>query len=139
MTGVQTCALPIFQPPPGTALYPGDRLLLAGTEEQIAAARSALVAERKGEGPNGVEDIHLQTVRIPAGGVYLGETLATLTPLRETGIQVLGIRRGSERVVNPSGTEALRAGDELLVLGSPAQVLLFSERLRRKDRVSNGG
>ena len=78
-------------------------------------------------------------MRIPAGGVYLGETLATLTPLRETGIQVLGIRRGSERVVNPSGTEALRAGDELLVLGSPAQVLLFSERLRRKDRVSNGG
>ncbi|MFZ4694748.1 MAG: cation:proton antiporter [Verrucomicrobiia bacterium] len=129
----------VFQPPPGTSLYPGDRLLLAGTEEQIAAARSALVAERKGERPCGAEDIHLQTVRILAGGGYLGETLATLTPLRETGVQVLGIRRDLERVVNPSGTETLRAGDELLVLGSPAQVLRFSERLRRGGRAIEGG
>lgn len=121
----------IAQPPPGTTLYPGDRLLLAGTEEQIAAARTALMAEEKGAREHGAMDVHLQSVRVLPDCPHLGQTLAGLAPLRATGVQVLGLRRGAERVVNPTGTEALRVGDELLVLGTPLQVLRFAELLRR--------
>jgi CPA2 family monovalent cation:H+ antiporter-2 len=121
----------IPQPPPSTAVYPGDHLLLAGTEPQIAAARAELMAETRGPAGHEVPSGHLQSVRVLPGSLWVGRTLGELAPLREIGVQVLGLRRGEERVVNPSGGETLRGGDELLVLGTPAQVLRFAGALRR--------
>ena len=54
-----------------------------------------------------------------------GWTLAELAPSRRCGVQVAGLHRGEQRLLNPGGDEHLRVGDDVLVLGSPDQIAAF--------------
>ncbi len=121
----------IPRPSPATEVFPGDHLLLAGTESQIAEARAALGDQEERGADDGETEALLQSLRVPDESPHLGQSLADLAPLRVTGVQVLGIRRTNERIVNPSGEETLCAGDELLVLGEPSRVQRFAKSLRQ--------
>jgi monovalent cation:H+ antiporter-2, CPA2 family len=56
-------------------------------------------------------------------------TLGELAPARRLGVQVAGINRNGGRILNPSGEEKIRPGDEVLVLGSPDQIAAFRATL----------
>jgi CPA2 family monovalent cation:H+ antiporter-2 len=110
----------IANPHPDQALYPGDRVLLVGGEAETAATRAFL------EGM-GVADDHsfrentLETVLVPEGSPHLGKTLAELRIFTQTGVQILGIRRGGRTMLNPAAGEGFEAGDALLILATPEE------------------
>lgn len=114
----------MIAPEPKEAIYAGDRLLLLGTPEQIAAARSGLGQVKGAEEVSGFDQARLERVTVPAGP-RVGGSLAGLQIQRQTGVLVVGIDHGGRRVVNPTGDELINEGDELLVLGPPEQVRQF--------------
>lgn len=106
---------------PDIRFYPGDRLLLLGRPEQISAACDFLTKETHTRDES--EEFHgtvLETFSIPATP-RTGHTLAELRIAQETGVRIVGIRRGDQTIIAPSGEERLEAGDQVLVAGTLAE------------------
>jgi len=62
-------------------------------------------------------------------------TLAELALARTHGVQIAGVDHRGMRVLNPGADERLLAGDEVLVLGTPAQIQAFRIWLQDADHV----
>lgn len=106
-------------------LYPGDKLLLMGRAEQLAAARKFLLqspaaADQKVEFRGSV----LETFTVP-DGPRAGRSLAELGIAQLTGTRIVGIQRGGQKIIAPAGAERLEAGDNVLVAGTLAQIRTF--------------
>ncbi|BCR05614.1 hypothetical protein DESUT3_26830 [Desulfuromonas versatilis] len=114
----------IIAPESTQAIYPGDRLLLLGRPEQIAAARTGLGQLQEAEGFSNFDQARLERIVVPPGP-HQGGSLADLQIRRQTGVLVVGIERSGERIENPEGGQIIDEGDELLVLGTPEQVRHF--------------
>lgn len=106
------------------AVYPGDRLLLVGAPDQLAVAQE-LIEQR---GATAEDDATLAATVLDtcrAADWQAGRSLAELGIAGHTGVRIVGIQRGVDRIVNPSAAERLQAGDELLVLGTLEQIRSF--------------
>ena len=114
----------IIAPEPAMTVYSGDRFLLLGTSEQIDAARAELGRIEIEEKASDFDEVRLEMVPVPACS-RIGLSLAELSIPLHTGVLVVGIERAGEKMINPAGEERLVEGDELLVLGSPAQIRGF--------------
>ena len=111
----------IITPQPSQALYSGDRLLLLGTLQQITALRTGLSNIDAGKDVTAFDQARLDTM-IVSDGPHIGRTLGELEISRRSGVLVTAINRRGAMIVNPEGSECLRDGDELLVLGAPEQI-----------------
>jgi CPA2 family monovalent cation:H+ antiporter-2 len=58
--------------------------------------------------------------------------LKELAPAQRHSVQVVGVRRGGYRLLSPQADEKLQAGDELLALGTPAQIGEFKGQLMQE-------
>jgi K+:H+ antiporter len=126
VVGIERQGCMIVNPPPETALYPRDRVLLLGSGPQVAAAKRKLTAVAGSEAPGaGLDEVRLETVTVPARSRCAGRTLAALAPTRHSGVLIVGINRAGRRHLNPGAEETLGAGDEVLVLGTPDQIGAF--------------
>ena len=117
----QGCMIPL--PAPETALYPRDKVLLLGTDEQVQAGRRFLQAVTGVVSPDAaLAEVRMEPMQVPAAGAVAGRNLRELGLTPRLGVQVAGVRRGEQRRLNPGPEEVLHAGDEILVLGTPAQL-----------------
>lgn len=126
VVGIERQGYCLTNPGPEERLYPLDRVLLLGPIEQLREARYVLQEATAGPAAeDGLADLMVSRVRVPADSPHLGRTLIQSAPGRITGAQVAGIQREGQRIMNPGGNETLLAGDVLLVLGTPPQVERF--------------
>lgn len=117
-------------PEPGVPLFPGDRLLLLGTVEQIAGARTELILElASAENESLFDDSLLDTVKVPDNSEVVGKPLRELRIPHRTGTVVVGINQAGQKQVNPTGNEIVQAGDEWLVIGSAEEIRSLKELL----------
>jgi CPA2 family monovalent cation:H+ antiporter-2 len=108
----------------GAALFPGDKLLLLGKPDQVAAAREFLSAEHpRASGAEALDGTVLDTLNVARAKA--GRTLADLQIATRTGVRVVGIHRGERRILNPAGGQVLEEGDALLLLGTLARIRAF--------------
>lgn len=124
---------------PELRLYPGDKLLLMGRDEQLAAARDFLAQGQPARDQS--EEFRgsvLENFRIP-GGPHAGRTLAELNVGRLTGARVVGIRRDAQEIIAPSGQERLAAGDGVLVAGTLHEIAAFRRWLNATDDSPTAG
>lgn len=118
----------IVIPNPGAAtiLYPNDKVLLLGRNEDLRRADRWLSQEAEGAEAAHREpqlsDLSLQRLTVPAVSRHIGKALGELPLKALFGIQIVGIERDQQLVVSPGRSEALHAGDQLLILGAPEQV-----------------
>ncbi|OGV68599.1 MAG: hypothetical protein A3K19_11500 [Lentisphaerae bacterium RIFOXYB12_FULL_65_16] len=126
VVGIDRQGFGIINPGAGIVLYPRDKLLLLGTGQQLATAARELggpgapASER-----TGFDELTMETVTVPAESPLGDRPLKELDLVRRAGVQIGGIRRGTERLLSLSGDERLLAGDELLVLGTHRQIEAF--------------
>jgi CPA2 family monovalent cation:H+ antiporter-2 len=110
-------------PEPSMPLFPGDRLLVLGSAEQIAAARAELTREGKSdEEVAAFENARLDTAIVPPGSAAIGQPLRALRIPHRTGAVVVGIDRGGQKQANPNGDEIVAAGDQWLVIGAEEEL-----------------
>ncbi len=116
---------------PDLRIYPGDKLMLLGAEEALMAARAFLkkTKGKRAEEPDAFDGSILETLAVH-DGPRMGKTLASLLIARETGTRIVGIQRGSERIINPDGNETLEVGDSLLVVGTLSELRTFRRWLK---------
>jgi CPA2 family monovalent cation:H+ antiporter-2 len=111
-------------PGPETTLFPNDKLLLLGTEQNLRSAEEWLNRPKDDTQPSTatLSELSLGHLRVPSSSRLIGRTLGELGIRSQFGIQVVGIERGSTSVFGPGPKENLAPGDQLLVLGTPEQV-----------------
>ncbi len=97
-----------------TKLEDGDRLLVVGADEELAA----LAEFAKGQAAVPGENSACQWVTVNADTPTLGKTLADLDINKQFGVQVQAIRRDGKFIRYPDGGMDLRVGDQVLLCGS---------------------
>jgi CPA2 family monovalent cation:H+ antiporter-2 len=114
-------------PNPETILYPNDKVLLLGTDTELAQADRWLgEADLERSEKNGYErrfaELCLEQLAVPASSRHIGKTLGELHLMQQLGIQVVGLERNGKGRMTPGKLDTLRAGDRLLVLGTQKQI-----------------
>ena len=100
-------------------VYPGDTLLLLGTNEAIAAVQEFLAGSTNVQ-PQSIEEFKvtvLDTLLMPADS-RAGKRLQDLHITQATGVRVVGIQRGEQRILNPAANQIIESSDLLLVIGT---------------------
>ncbi|MDR2844493.1 MAG: cation:proton antiporter [Puniceicoccales bacterium] len=120
----------ILSPGPETRLYPGDTALLLGRTEEIEKARAFLGVKTKTTADSDVTSHAVLETFMVGDSPRLGRTFAELGIAKNTGVRIAGIQREGQRIVNPSGTEVLKKGDGLLLMGTPNQTRAFAKWLQ---------
>jgi len=140
IVGIERQGFMIPLPTPEVALYPRDKVLLMGTNDQVLAGRAFLSGVSGLVVPDSVfAEVRMEVVALPAECRVVGRTLGELSPGQNHGVQVAGVHRGGQRRLNPGATETLLAGDEILVLGPPMQIAEFKAWLSQPaGPVANG-
>ena len=128
--GIDRQGFSIVNPSADTVLYPYDKLLLLGAHGELGRAKRDLLAlADKSEARSGFDELTMETVLVPAGCDMAGKTLAELDLIGKFGVQLGGIRRGTDRQVAPTGKDSFEPADELLVLGTGDQIRDFRSAL----------
>lgn len=115
---------------PDLRLYPGDKVLLLGKEEELAAAHEFLAGANGGENQSAeFRGSVLETFHV-GDGPHAGRTLAELNIGRATGTRIVGIARGDTKIIAPSGSETLESDDDVLVAGTLREITAFRRWLK---------
>ncbi len=140
VVGIERQGFMIPLPSPDAVLYPRDKVLLLGTTEQVRAGKEFLGAV-SGSGPadSVFEEVRMEAVILPGWSRAAGKTLGELSPAQNHGVQIAGVHRGGLRILNPTAQERLRTGDEILVLGTPVQIVDFKAWLRENPEEDTEG
>ncbi|UKO97801.1 cation:proton antiporter domain-containing protein [Nostoc sp. UHCC 0870] len=97
-----------------TKLETGDRLLVVGASEELAAL--AELAQGKIAVPG--ENTACQWIQVDDHAPILGKTIADLTLHSESGVQIQAIRRDGKFIRCPDSSMDLRTSDQVLLCGS---------------------
>ncbi|RCJ15843.1 sodium:calcium exchanger [Nostoc sp. ATCC 43529] len=97
-----------------TRLEEGDRLLVVGADEELAA----LAEFAKGQAAVPGENSACQWVTVNADSPILAKTLADLDITKQYGVQIQAIRRDGKFIRYPDGNIDLRVGDQVLLCGN---------------------
>jgi len=141
VAGIERHGFAIPNPSPDLVLYPGDKLLLLATAQQLAAARTFLSQTNvtSGQQTQVIEEIEMEGVVVPEGSRAAGKLLIELEIPAATGVQVVGIARGENRLLNPGPFQAIEVGDRLLALGTHGQIAHFERWLRMNESEKQEG
>jgi CPA2 family monovalent cation:H+ antiporter-2 len=90
--------------------------------EILSREESAHVVEHRDELPSLLEEAQLMTLRVNDGMPAAGRTIGDLQLRTRSGASVVVVKRGVETITNPDPDVDIRAGDEVLLLGTPPQL-----------------
>jgi len=120
LTGVSLMAIQrstgeeIDYPEAQSILQAGDRLLVVGQPEELAAFDELA----KGRAAVPTENASCQWLFVPESSPVIGKTLAELHIRRQFGVLIQAIRREGKFIGFPDGNSDLQAGDRLLLCGN---------------------
>ncbi len=139
VAGVERHGFAIPNPPPDLVLYPGDRLLVLATPEQIPAVRNFIGKTKPPEETARlIEEIEMEGVLVPESSEAAGKLLVELEIPAATGVQIVGIERDGNRLLNPGPFQGIEVGDRLLALGTHRQIAVFERWLKKREGDSAG-
>ncbi len=119
LTGVSLMAIQrangeeVDYPDAKTVLEAGDRLLVIGQPDELAAFDELA----KGAAAVPTENASCQWLLVPEDSPVVGKTLADLHIRRQFGVLVQAIRREGKFISYPDGKSELHGGDRLLLCG----------------------
>ncbi len=118
--------------PPGKEemIFPGDELLVLGTDAQIQRLRALIRPQEKTAQPELIH-VGLYDFIVPPDSPFTGKNIRE-TGLREkAGALVVGVERNDERILNPDSTFILQPGDLLFIVGNKQRLITVLPGLER--------
>jgi CPA2 family monovalent cation:H+ antiporter-2 len=107
-------------------LYPHDRVVVAGSDEQIRRFGNTLdasvAAGRDKDAPALASTFSLERLRVAAGMPFCGQTLAESRLGERAQCVVLGIEHGGQTAMNPPAAAILNEGDTLILAGETEKI-----------------
>lgn len=114
----------IMAPTRNERIFPGDKIYVFGTDEQIEAF-SEFVNEEFIPSSNGEttrEEISLQKLVVSPASRLLGKTVRESGVREKTKGLIVGIEKNGERMLNPDSELVIGEGDILWIVGSPWRI-----------------
>lgn len=117
-----------LDPYPEFQFFPGDRLVVMGEPHALKNAENLFqqVEERKAE--RGSKRFAIAEIFMGNNSPRLDKSLVELQFRKHYGTRIIGIIRGDKRIPMPGSEECLRAGDRLIVIGTPESVEKIKEK-----------
>jgi CPA2 family monovalent cation:H+ antiporter-2 len=120
-------------PTPGRneRLYPGDEILVIGTDEQLALLRPIIEMpdNNKLENTSDKESLILQKIDIDKNSP-LKKVSLRLSGIREKGkALIVGIERNGERILNPDSSLTFEENDVVWIVGNPKRIKDFLKQI----------
>ncbi|MCX2431535.1 MULTISPECIES: cation:proton antiporter [unclassified Pedobacter] len=114
-------------PTPGRdeRLYPNDKLLLIGADDQLAAVKAILevdVPETESEKNFPDKEMTLQKVVVNLESPVYGLSIRNAGIREKAQALIVGIERGSERILNPSSDFTFDNGDIIWIVGNNKKI-----------------
>ncbi len=115
-------------PTPGREerLFPNDKLLLIGTDDQLAAVKTLLevsfTEEEVAETTFPDKEMKLQKIIVHADSPVYGKSIRNAGIREHAKALVVGIERGDERILNPSSEFVFDTGDVIWVVGNKKRI-----------------
>jgi K+:H+ antiporter len=82
--------------------------------------------------PSLLREANLETVALTPDSPVVGKLIRELQLRTQTGASIVGIERTGGNLINPGPDEELQAGDQVLLLGSRAQLVAARQALSKK-------
>jgi monovalent cation:H+ antiporter-2, CPA2 family len=123
-------------PKPSEAILPHDELLVLGTDEEIDALKASV--ERPLGSPHHYKPIsgyELGNVKILDHSPLAGHTIRNSGIREQFHCMVVGMERGSQRIINPESDIQLLPGDILWIVGSSTQLNLLLTHMSSIEQV----
>jgi Trk K+ transport system NAD-binding subunit len=109
-------------------VFPGDRLILMGSPEELRKAESLLnVRTEVPEAGESDDHFEIAEIRVGTNSERAGKTLAELQFRQAYGVTVVGIKRGETRITSPKPSERLEGGDTLVIIGSARAIEMLKK------------
>lgn len=116
----------IMIPTPGRdeRLYPNDKVMVIGTDDQLAAIKELFEgsANENMESSFPREDMALQKIVISSSSPVFGQSIRTSGIRESTQGLVVGIERGGQRILNPDSNLIFENGDIVWIVGNNKKV-----------------
>ncbi len=110
-------------------LYPGDRIAVVGTDEQLSVFGTVITPGEEDYSAT-YNEVSLQQVLVGPGFPYVGKSIRESNIRVLTGGLIVGVERNGERILNPESSFVFMEGDLLWVVGDSG----LSQKLSaRKD------
>ncbi|MGA9379518.1 MAG: cation:proton antiporter [Phormidium sp.] len=119
-------------PDVSTTIEEGDRLLVVGQSEELAA----LDELAKGKAAVPVGSTPCQWILIPENSPFVGKSLAHLDIQRQYGIKAISIRREGKFIRDPGEDIELQVGDRILLCGGYHPLKLLQQSLIPQEQIS---
>ncbi len=108
---------------PMAQIFPGDELLLLGSDQQIKQAWDLLARAGGGEPRGKSQESHiLKSLKVPPESPVSGQMLRDLDWPGNFGIQVVAMMRDGRAQTGPEASTRINSGDLLLLLAPPEQL-----------------
>lgn len=132
IVGINRGDFTLYDPAPDMPIFPGDHLILLGTEAQREKA-AAILKEITPDNLSGHNHrFEIEKILVSANSSLEGSTLADTNLRRQYGINVVGIQRGEEQITAPLPEEMIKANDVLMVVGNPDSITNFRNQLDKE-------
>ena len=82
-------------------------------------------------------DVVLELFTVSSDSDVAGKKLSDIQMLKDCGVNILKIIRGSHNILIPSGEESVYPSDQLLAVGTKEQVAAFGEAMKEADKPAN--
>ncbi|MBS1546990.1 MAG: cation:proton antiporter [Bacteroidetes bacterium] len=109
-------------------LFPGDNLLVIGTDSQMAQLQKALEVPRALAPNLAKEDIRMKRFRITPQSPLVGLRIHDSGLRDQAHAMVAGIERDGARIMNPEGRMQLQANDVVWLVGNGETIRSFMEQ-----------
>lgn len=113
-------------------IFPGDELLVLGTDHQIQKLR-VLIRSKDEKEQQWVEDVELYHYVIPEQSTLINKTIRE-SGLRESAAAlVVGIERNNERILNPPSETRFQQKDYVFVVANKKKIREYFHRFEKKE------
>lgn len=122
----------IVAPTRNEFIFPGDRLYVFGTDEQIEAFRNFIEKESYAQADQNMEkeEIKLQNLIVSGDSPLLYKSIRQSGVREKTNGLIVGMERNGERMLNPDSELVFEEGDVLWIVGNPERI----QRLEASER-----
>ena len=114
----------IMAPTSSERIFPGDRLYVFGSDEQVQAFREFIQTKLTPvtDGETEKEDIRLQKLLVTANSVLLHRTIRDSGIREKTKGLIVGLEKKGKRILNPDSGLMFEEGDIVWIVGSPWRI-----------------
>lgn len=137
IVGISRGSFTVYDPGPDIPLFPGDHLILLGDKEQIQNARDLLSTKTEDKSLVPTGKFEIDTVYLPSESPIVGSTIADTDIRRFYKISIIGIQRGTKKILSPGPDEIFKGRDILIVVGNHKTIKAFKQQMETGHEVTH--